>query len=99
MMKNAEMNSCSRESLLVKKDKQVKESKWEFVINVLILIGMVCGTVLCSAYITYSFYNMTSVGLANSLVIFGMAILIDLVVFRFITVSLLTLITTSLKLK
>lgn len=58
-----------------------------------ILMGFV-GLVLSFLYIAYSFYNMTSEGLINVLTIFGEGILIDLFLFRPLSIFIISIFST-----
>eukprot|EP00347_Sterkiella_histriomuscorum_P012419 403368653 len=100
MMKNAEINSCSRESLIGRNDnnKTTKDRKLE-ILTILVLLLVICGATLSCGYVIYSFYNMTASGLKNALAIFGLSMLLDLLVFRLLFISLISILTTNQKIK
>ena len=61
---------------------------------ILALLFVTVGLFLCFLYIAYTFYNMTHDGLINVLTIFGLSILFDFFVLRFIVISLISVYTT-----
>lgn len=97
MMREAKMasdNINSRESLIRdEKQKDMQKSK-ELYLNLAIIATLLCGLILSCGFVVYSFYNMTKLGLENALSIFGLALLMDLMAIRPLSILVLSIFTT-----
>ena len=58
------------------------------------LLVVVMSLILCTLYILYQFYNLTYQGLANSLIVFIVASILDLVLLRPLSIAVVSIVTT-----